>query len=95
MALLSVSGAVTPGARVSSGRKLRVGSGNSVRLRGSSVVLSSELSLLSSGGASITFTSERVWATCRMAFTVVVSLRLTEMLWNMADVNPFASIFKL
>src|SRR5260370_29822444 len=94
MALLLARGAVTPGTSVSIWRKLRVGSGNWVKLRESSVVLSSELSLRSSGGASVTLTSTLDGETCSVAFTVVVSARPTHMLWNIAEVNPLAWIFK-
>ena len=57
MALLLVSGAVTPGASVSNCRKFRVGSGSVSRLRASMVDASSAPSLRMVGGVSLTVIS--------------------------------------
>ena len=92
MALLLLSGAVTPGASVSNCRKLRVGRGNASKLRESIVDASSALSLRIAGGFSLTVISALLCATCNVALMILVVASATATSSKVAGLNPRARI---
>jgi hypothetical protein len=90
MALLFVKGMLIPGASAVSWRKLRVGSGIAESVRVSMAIPISELLDGTSGGASLTVTSEVAPATLSTAFTEAVSLMPARTLLKIAAENPWA-----
>src|SRR3989442_13028331 len=88
MALLLVSGAVTPGASVSNCRKLRVGRGRDSRVRETMVEASAELSLGTGGGASITGISALLCAPVKLPLIMLVSARPTSQSGKAAGLTP-------